>query len=75
MSDTAPSRSVQDSGLARLLTPEEVGDLLGIPYRRLYAWKAEGKGPRYVQVGHNLRYRQSDVNDYIEENLIEPGAG
>ena len=32
-----------------------------------------GKGPAYVRLGRSIRYRRSDLDDWIETNLQTPG--
>ena len=58
--------------LPRLLTPEQAGEILGISHRLLYVWKAEGNGPTYVKIGHALRYKMSDLVNFIEFNSHDP---
>ena len=74
--DKNPRPQPMDNGLTLppLLTPEQVAEYLGIPVRRLYAWRLDGKGPKFVKVGHNLRYRTSDIGDYVEQNLRGPST-
>jgi excisionase family DNA binding protein len=55
----------------RLLTPNEVADLLGIPLGTLYRWKATGEGPRRIRVGKHLRFRQRDVDAYLDRKADE----
>ena len=52
----------------RLITPEELAEAIGIPMKRLYTWRLKGVGPTYVKVGHNLRYRSSDIEDWLDAN-------
>lgn len=68
----ADSNTGASGRMQPLLTAEEVARILVIPLKRLYTWRLAGKGPRYVKVGHNLRYRVEDVKAYIEENTTEP---
>src|SRR5579885_1828022 len=57
-----------------LLTPEQVAELLHISTRTLANWRCAGVGPRYARVG-GIRYRQSDVEDWIESRLKETENG
>lgn len=51
----------------RLLTAEEVADLLQVKVETLYQWRWKGEGPRAVKAGPKfVRYRASDVNAWIE---------
>lgn len=53
----------------RLLTECEVADLLNISVRTLQAWRVRGGGPRFIKVGRAVRYRLSDVQDWIDRNI------
>ena len=51
----------------RLLTSEEVADWLRIKERTLRLWRDSGKGPRAQRVGAMIRYRQSDVQRWLDD--------
>ena len=55
--------------LDRLLTTQELADYLGVPVATLYAWRYAGEGPPGFRVGKHLRYRSSDVNEWIRHQL------
>lgn len=57
--------------LERLLTPDEVSELLGVPIKTLYRWSylrrhGEDAGPQYVKVGGHLRYPPSAIRDFLK---------
>jgi len=58
----------QVSTKARLGTPEEVAEYLGVPVPTLYQWRHRGVGPRASKVGKHLRYRWADVEAYLDES-------
>ncbi len=51
-----------------LLTPTELAELLKIPVKTLYGWRYEHRGPAAVKVGRHLRYRETDVNRWLDEH-------
>lgn len=51
----------------KMLTPEELSDVLRIPVQTLYQWRTRGKGPAAVRVGRHLRYRRADVDLWLEQ--------
>ena len=57
----------------RLLTPEEVADLLGISMSTLKYWRHRNKGPRWLRVGRHIRHHPKDVDAYIAG--CESGGG
>jgi excisionase family DNA binding protein len=52
--------------LSRLLTVQEVADLLQVPPKTIYAWRYRGLGPTAVPVGKYLRFRPEDVAAWLE---------
>ena len=55
----------------RLLTVEELADLLQVPVRSVYVWRQKGIGPRGIRVGKYVRYRPSEVNRWLEAQAEE----
>jgi len=50
-----------------LLTTTEVCDLLKISPQTLYSWRDRGLGPRAIKVGRHLRFRETDVERWLNE--------
>jgi len=50
-----------------LLTVQEVAALLRCSVSSLNKWRLTGQGPRFVYVGHRVRYRSTDIAAYIAE--------
>lgn len=57
-----------DSGKP-LLTAKELATYLEVPVKTLYAWRYRRKGPPGFRVGRHLRYRRSDVQEWIQRKL------
>jgi excisionase family DNA binding protein len=53
--------------IGRLLTVNEVAELLRCSKSSLDKWRLIGGGPRFVRVGARVRYRPADVAAYIAE--------
>jgi predicted DNA-binding transcriptional regulator AlpA len=51
--------------LERLLSTEEVAEVLGRPPRTLRQWRYLGVGPKYLKVGAAVRYRPSDIQTWL----------
>lgn len=51
--------------LDRLLTVEDLAEYLGVPVATLYAWRYHRQGPPGFRVGRHLRYRRSDIHEWI----------
>ena len=53
----------------RFLNSEEAADYLGLQRTTLEAWRCRGGGPRFVKLGRAVRYRQADLDDWIESRV------
>jgi excisionase family DNA binding protein len=60
-----------DTKVQRLLSVEEVAEVLGVPVRTLYQWRHKGVGPLGLRVGRHLRYRAADVSAWIDGRAAE----
>jgi len=49
----------------RLLTADQVADLLQISRRALYEMRYLGEGPPATRVGRRLRYSRRDLNAWL----------
>lgn len=52
----------------RLLTNDEVADRLNLPHSTLRYYRMKGTGPKAVKLGKSVRYRWSDIEDWLKEN-------
>lgn len=50
----------------KLLTPNQLAENLGIKPFTLLQYRMNGKGPKYIKLGHLVRYRQEDVDEWLE---------
>lgn len=69
MSDSGTS--VLENRTERLLTVAEVACWLGMAEGTLRYWRHVHRGPRSLTVGGAVRYRRSDIEDWIK---VKPGA-
>ena len=49
----------------RLLSAEDLAAFLDVPIKTLYMWRFRGEGPVGFRVGRHIRYRWSDVEQWI----------
>lgn len=52
-----------------LLSIQELAAYLDLPVATLYAWRYRGQGPPGFKVGRHVRYRHSDVDRWINDQL------
>lgn len=51
----------------RLLKEVDAALILATSSKTLNDWRCKGKGPRFVKLGRSVRYRESDLNEYIKQ--------
>lgn len=57
-----------------LLTPEDLSVQLGVPVTTLYVWRSRNQGPPGMRIGKHVRYRQSDVDVWLDAQAEKTGA-
>jgi excisionase family DNA binding protein len=50
----------------KLLEPPTLAERLGVPETTLAQWRYRGIGPRYAKVGRHVRYREEDVEAWLD---------
>ena len=53
--------------LEPLLTVQELATYLGVPVATIYGWRYRREGPTGFRIGRHLRFRRSDVEDWITQ--------
>ena len=63
--------------LSRLLTVQELADLLQVPTKTIYTWRYKRVGPPAVSIGRYVRFRAEDVAAWLETRAddVTPGLG
>lgn len=54
--------------MTKLLTPQQAADILVKPVATLRKWRSIGKGPTFVKIGRDVRYKESDLLAYIDRH-------
>lgn len=58
--------------MIKLLSPQEVSAILGVTVQTLAVWRATKRYPlQYVKSGGRVRYRENDVEEFINSRLKE----
>jgi excisionase family DNA binding protein len=59
-----------------LLTPGEVAQITGLSVETLAQWRSQRRGIPFVKVSRNcVRYRQSDLDRWLEERIVSVVVG
>jgi predicted DNA-binding transcriptional regulator AlpA len=53
-----------------LLKEDEAAKVLGYERKSLESMRYQRRGPNFVRMGHAVRYRLADLQDYIEKHLV-----
>ena len=53
--------------LPRLLIIKELSRYLDVPVSSIYRWRHEGRGPLGFRVGKEVRFRETDVLKWLEQ--------
>ena len=76
-SGTVSTESEAENGTitaSELLSPTEVAAKIKMSPRTLQKWRCNGRGPQYVRLGHAVRYREQDVDAWVESKLSRNSA-
>lgn len=52
-----------------LMTTRDVAEYLDVPVSTIYQWRTRGLGPRAARVGRHLRWRKSEVDSWLDQQL------
>lgn len=58
----------------KLLTETEVSSLYNFPVKTLQAWRHRKTGPAWLKIGSSVRYRESDIEIFLEGCKRNGGA-
>ena len=61
-----------DNAGRSLLTPGQAAEQLKIPVSTLSRWRSERRELPYVTVGRLIRYRQIDIDRWVDDNTVNP---
>ena len=61
--------------MVKLLRVPEVSELTGIPEATLRFWRHAGTGPPSAKLGRRVVYRETDVNDWVDEQFNAAAVG
>ena len=62
-----PGRQMDAQGPGTLLTVDELSEYLQVPAKTIYQWRHKNCGPPGIRIGRYLRFRSSDVEQWLAE--------
>ncbi|MDT8320745.1 MAG: helix-turn-helix domain-containing protein [Xanthomonadales bacterium] len=70
------SHSWRTNSANDLFDTQQAAEYLGLKRTTLEAWRCRGGGPKFAKFGRVVRYRQSDIDSWIEsrtrDNTVQP---
>ncbi len=57
----------------KLWSPEDVARYFDVPVSTIYGWRHKGVGPPGIRVGRHVRYRPTDVDEWLRRQESESG--
>jgi excisionase family DNA binding protein len=55
----------------KLMTTKELAEYLGIAISTIMQYRMLGTGPQYIKLGHLVRYRATDVAEWLESKKTQ----
>ena len=56
--------------MTKLLSPQELSDVLSISIETVYAWTSQKRIP-YIKMGRLVRFNMDEVNKWLERQRVE----
>lgn len=53
-----------------LLDTRMVADQLGMSFHTVSRWRTDGEGPAFIRVANKVRYRQSDIDAWLDSQTV-----
>jgi predicted DNA-binding transcriptional regulator AlpA len=53
-----------------LLTQKQCAEMLGLSERTLERLRTMGTGPKFIRIGHSIRYRPEDVQSWLASRIV-----
>ncbi len=63
---------MHDKSLDYLGSTREGAEYVGNSERAWIRWRGQGKGPPYVRVGGQIRYRKRDIDAWLSKHRVVP---
>ena len=54
----------------KLWTPNKLAEYLELSEQTLANWRSRGRGPVWVKIGGQVRYRDRDIEAFIAESTV-----
>lgn len=69
-SQDTPTVSPPTPAVSHALRTPEAAAYLNVQPATLEQWRWNGRGPRFCKIGRSCRYRQSDLDAFLDERVF-----
>jgi excisionase family DNA binding protein len=56
-------------------TTPEAAAYLGLAVSTLNKWRCYGSGPKFLKLGRSVRYRRSELDQFVETRMLDTTLG
>ena len=60
---------------SNVLNERQAANVLGCSVGLMRKWRLFGDGPSYLKIGRLVRYRQADIDSFLEAHRVETAGG
>jgi predicted DNA-binding transcriptional regulator AlpA len=60
---------------SNVLNERQAASVLGCSVALMRKWRLYGAGPSYLKIGRLVRYRQADIDSFLEVHRVETAGG
>ena len=69
------NKNVKEDAMETLLSNGKAAEFLGVSPLTLPRWRWSQTGPAYLKLGRSIKYRQSDLEAFMDKGRVDPEAG
>jgi len=59
--------------MSNLLLDHEVAEMVNVSAYTVRYWRRNNTGPKHILVGRQIRYRKSDIDEWLKDQTVSPG--
>lgn len=60
---------ISDDEIEKPFSNQQAADYLGMTAATMNKWRCTGEGPRFMKVGRLIKYRRSDLDEFLQARL------
>jgi predicted DNA-binding transcriptional regulator AlpA len=72
--DAKAEESIRTRAHDRFVPDSAAAEWMGTTQATMRRWRHEGRGPRYVKLGSNVRYKIAWLEEFLDQQTVETRA-